>query len=106
MQQSRKRTRPLLPPWFWHSAHVAEVRRLIAEDIEREPRMCIPAFRHATRHLTKVLPDDDTLPNYDPHRTLKMDFATITTAKIQAYVQRLYTAVATGVTTYWVYVEE
>ena len=97
------RTRPLIPPWFWHLHHVEEVHRLIAEDIEEDPRMCIPAFRHGTRHLTQVLPDDDTRPDYDPHRTEKMDFATITTAKIQAYAQCLYAVIAPC---FWVYADE
>lgn len=80
----RKHIRSLIPSWFWHPYHVEDVRKRIEEDLEKDPKMCIPAFRKSTRHITRILPDDDTLPNIDPQRTDKMDFAMITTARVGA----------------------
>ena len=85
MKWRRKHTQPVvIPPWFWEDWHVAEVRRAIATDIEKHPKMCAPALRRGTRHITRViLPDDETSPDLDQHRTLKMDFANVTTARMK-----------------------
>ena len=86
MKWRRKRTQPaIIPPWFWQDWHIAEVRRGIATDIENNPKMCAPALRRGTRHITRVLPGDETVPGHDPHRTDKIDFFNATTAKVRAY---------------------
>ncbi len=84
----------------WNARHL---RQLIAEDIERDlqtgngiqvrptPRRLAMLRRwrrrksKPTRHVTRVLPEADTVPEHDPHRTARLDFYVATTARVEAY---------------------
>ena len=87
----------------WNARHL---RQLIAQDIEadlsqgkgiigsptaqRKRRLALlRRWRRRkskpTRHVTRVLPQADTVPEHDPHRTARLDFYAATTARVEAY---------------------
>ena len=89
----------------WNARLERRLRAMIAEDIEadlhagkgivarpqfgKHKRVRLRRWRRRkskpTRHVTRVLPEADTVPEHDPHRTARLDFYVATTARVEAY---------------------